>query len=297
MEFGRAVGHLPLNHPLQQRVVWFIHEHFKPKSGRLDIRMAGCRYPGRDNDLIDMLAYYYGAFEWPVVALLRDLARRLRPLGRGPVLYDIGANTGNHSLFLAREVCQIYAFEPYGAVRREFERRIGLNGIANIELFPFALGDEEGDANYYPPVTWNRGTGSFIGGATYENSRYPLRLPVVVGDRFVEARQLRPPDLIKLDVEGTEKLVLTGLAETIARHRPIIVAELSRAGRWMFGGEPGLRAKLYEDCLLLDVSPRTPLRGYHFEPFDFARSEQFLCVPCERLSLLRLPPRLLARLH
>ena len=65
----------------------------------------------------------------------------------------------------------------------------------------------------------------------------------------------------------------------------------------MFGSEQGLRAKLYDACVLFDVSPRTPLRGYCLGPFDFARSEQFLCVPCERLPLLRLPPRLLARLH
>ena len=111
---------------------------------------------------------------------------------------------------------------------------------------------------------------------------------MIRGDRAVEEKGLLPPDIIKLDVEGSEKLVLRGLAETIRRHRPVILGELLSAGRWLFKDEAGLRAELYPDCILLEVARRRPIRGYSLRRFDFATSEQFLCVPRERAGELGL---------
>jgi FkbM family methyltransferase len=284
--FGRAIGHLPVDLDLQHRIVWFLRNEFERPRRSFEIDFYGYRYPGDGEDLIDMLVYYFGAFEWPVVMLLRDLARALTTTAGKPVCYDIGANTGQHSLFIARHVGRVYAFEPYGPVREKLERRVRLNRLDHVEVLPTALGDVEGEAYYYPPRTTNGGTGSFLAQTNHENSRSSIRLPVAQGDRLVAVRGLLPPDLMKIDVEGFEKLVLQGLAETLRRHRPIIVAELSKASRWLFGNEAGLRTRLYDDCLLFEVANRRIPRGYRLRPFDFARSGQFLCVPRERVPLL-----------
>ena len=37
---------------------------------------------------------------------------------------------------------------------------------------------------------------------------------------------LRPPDLVKMDVEGAEVAALPGMQATLARHRPILLLEL-----------------------------------------------------------------------
>src|SRR4029077_17837580 len=177
------------------------------------------------DDVIDSNVFYFGAFEWWVVMLLDDFVRRLAASSAKPVLYDIGANTGHHSLYVASGAKRIYAFEPYEPVLLKFRDHIARNALANIELLATGLGDTDGEANYYAPATTNRGTGSFLAATTRQNSRTPITLPMARGDRLVEERGLLPPDIIKLDVEGSEKLVLVGLAQTIRRHRPLILGE------------------------------------------------------------------------
>jgi FkbM family methyltransferase len=286
MALARTVGHLPVDLGVQRQFVWFVRTFFEHPRVPFEIDFCGYRYPGSGNDVIDLAVYYFGAFEWPVVALLHDLARGLASGARKPVFYDIGANTGQHSLFVARDVQHIYAFEPFAPVRKIFEQRIRINDLSHVDLLPFGLGDREGEAHYYLPLTINRGTGSFLAGITPENSRRAILLPMKIGDQLIEERGLTPPDLVKLDVEGSEKLVLGGLERTFKQYRPVIVSELSDASRWLFGGEAGLRSKLYDDCLLFDVTRRAVPRGYRLQPFEYARSAQFLCLPRERSSLL-----------
>jgi len=286
--FCRALGHLPFLFDAQERLLWFLRNRFDRPGMAFDIAFRGYRYRGDSDDVIDRGVYYFGAFEWWVVMLLDDLVRRLADTSGKPVLYDIGANTGHHSLYVAGGVKHIYAFEPYEPALKKFRERIALNGLSHIDLLPVGLGDEDGEANYYAPATDNRGTGSFLAGTTPQNSRTAIRLPMIRGDGVVKERGLLPPDIVKLDVEGSEKLVLRGLAQTIRRHRPVILGELLSAGRWLFGDEAGLRAALYPDCVLLEVARRKPWRGYRLRRFDFATSEQFLCFPRERAADLGL---------
>ena len=286
--FCRALGHLPFLFDAQERLLWFLRDRFDWPRLQFDIAFRGHRYIGNTDDVIDSNVYYFGAFEWWVVMLLDDLVQRLAAVSGKPVLYDIGANTGHHSLYVANGVKRIYAFEPYEPALEKFRQRIARNGLSHIELLPIGLGDTEGEANYYAPATTNRGTGSFLAATTRMNSRTPIRLPIAQGDRLVEERQLLPPDIIKLDVEGSEKLVLRGLGKTIRAHRPVILGELSSSARWLFGDEAGLRAALYPGCVLLEVARRKPRRGYRLRRFDFATAQQFLCFPREHAAALGL---------
>lgn len=286
--FCRALGHLPFLFTAQERLLWFLRDRFDWPRPPFEIAFRGQRYRGDTNDVIDCGVYYFGAFEWWVAMLLDDLVRRWTAAWGKPVLYDVGANTGHHSLYVAAGTKRIYAFEPYEPVLRKFRDHIARNELTHIEVLAVGLGDTEGEANYYAPATTNRGTGSFLAGTTPQNNRTPIRLPVTRGDRVVMEKGLLAPDIIKLDVEGSEKLVLRGLAETIRTHRPVILSELSSAARWLFSDEAGLRAALYPDCVLLEVARRKPRRGYRLRRFDFATSEQFLCVPRERAVVLGL---------
>jgi len=52
-----------------------------------------------------------------------------------------------------------------------------------------------------------------------------LEVDVVAVDELV-ADGLRAPDVVKIDVEGSELAVLEGMRETIRSHEPVIICEL-----------------------------------------------------------------------
>ena len=59
----------------------------------------------------------------------------------------------------------------------------------------------------------------------------PARLALRQGDRYLESLGIDRVDLIKVDVEGFELQVLAGLTQTLRRHRPTLMLELSDTAR------------------------------------------------------------------
>ena len=90
-------------------------------------------------------------------------------------------------------------------------------------------------------------------------------------------------DLLKIDVEGYEKNVLAGLAETLRRDRPVILFELGPKAKIFasmdvkggFRSEAELRGALYDDhCLFTLVGARKA----RLAAFDWAW-EEAVCMP------------------
>ncbi len=48
-------------------------------------------------------------------------------------------------------------------------------------------------------------------------------MPTTTLDTLIEEDVIRPPQLIKIDVEGAEAKVLRGAARLLAQHRPIVL--------------------------------------------------------------------------
>lgn len=58
-----------------------------------------------------------------------------------------------------------------------------------------------------------------------------LEIPTVTLDSCVHGeRQLRPPDVVKIDVEGAEFLVLRGASQTLSEYHPRLFVEIH--GTW-----------------------------------------------------------------
>jgi hypothetical protein len=53
----------------------------------------------------------------------------------------------------------------------------------------------------------------------------------VIIDELVDADLIPPPQFVKIDVEGAEACVLTGMRRTMAKVRPVIFVECSDLGR------------------------------------------------------------------
>ena len=188
------------------------------------IDFYGIDYEGNSGNVIDRVILATGAWELPVLSFLRDATEGLAS-GQG-VFLDVGASTGQHSLFMSRFCSSVYSVEPYPPVLARFRRSIAINQIENIVLCPVGLGDENAQIPFYAPPDWNQGQGSFVQGFSSDNS-FQDQLEIVVGDELLHSLGNPTIHAVKIDVEGYEKAVLVGLRETLRNHRPVVVVEVT----------------------------------------------------------------------
>ena len=166
-----------------------------------------------------------GTLEIPVQEALRRL------LGEGDVFYDVGANVGFFSLIAARLVGpdgHVDAFEPVVESVAAIRANAVLNGFDNIAVHPVAVGAAAGRERMLvvEDLSWSR----LERGGQHSRAAATVDVEVVALDELVEAGELRPPTLVKIDVEGAELDVIAGMRRTLERHRPAVVCELHDTG-------------------------------------------------------------------
>lgn len=180
------------------------------------------------------LAPLYGGWE---PAAQRLLVQHLRP---GAVAYDVGANRGVHTLLMARRVGprgHVYTFEPVPEIFAELQDNVALNGFTNVTCLPLAVSDTSGPAGFFRGHHSGAGHLASTGDAVGES----LTVETVTLDELVFQRSQRPPDLIKVDVEGAESRVLSGAMRILQRFRPALLIDLHRPDQGLAVGEILLR--------------------------------------------------------
>lgn len=242
----------------------------------------GQTYEGTLSDFIDWSVYFYGAYSRHELDLLADLCRAIGP-DRQPNFIDAGANSGQHTLFMASRCARVDAFEPFPPVVATLKARLAANGIGNCHVHPVGLADREETATFIAPTGSNRGTGHFRlappEAGTETDGMH--RLTTVRGDGYLEAHAVPPTDILKIDVEGAEAAVLNGLSQRLHRDRPAILMELSDRARRLFGSEAAFRNALYPDPVILSVYPLSISGSYRLSAFDFQQSAELLILPAE----------------
>ena len=199
---------------------------------------------------------------------MRDLASSQKDT----VFVDVGANVGQHSLFMSRYCRNIYSFEPFDAVREKLVSNMELNGITNISVHNVGLGNRTECLPYVAPQSVNMGTGYFVQDGGDDDG---LKLQIVKGDEYFQDKGLENVSLVKIDVEGFEKNVLLGLQETIHRDKPCIIMEYSRRTRSSFSDENELRSLLPPGYKIREIMTERPLgvlfcrNNYAFADFKF----------------------------
>jgi FkbM family methyltransferase len=159
------------------------------------------------------VAYLRGDAEPQLQRVLLDLV----PVGG--VFWDVGADLGFFTLLLARHVGAegaVVAFEPDAPSRRALEQSIAANGFANVEVRPEAIWSAPGSVPFEPRTESVEG----YHGAVVEDA--PSSVPATTLDL---AWNGRPPDVVKIDVEGAEEHALRGARRLLAEGRPAIVCE------------------------------------------------------------------------
>jgi FkbM family methyltransferase len=161
-------------------------------------------------------AYWMGTYE---TERFRDLAEAVRP---GAVVYDIGANVGIYSLLassLAGAAGAVYAFEPLERNLRYLRRHVVLNDLQNCAVMEMAVSNQEGTLSF--------STVGFDASMARLSPDGEISVQSTTVDNCVYGeRRLRPPNVIKIDVEGAELEVLEGGSRAIGEFRPAIFCEI-----------------------------------------------------------------------
>jgi FkbM family methyltransferase len=142
---------------------------------------------------------------------------------KSPVMLDVGANIGLHSIRLAWALrsARAYAFEPVAENYRVLCRNVSRNRLeSRVEPIHSAVGAADGTVSISPRY----GTGNWVG-ATDAGLLEPV--PVVSIDSFLAQRRIRRVDLVKVDVEGYELHVLLGAQLCLAEMRSRLLVEIS----------------------------------------------------------------------
>jgi FkbM family methyltransferase len=155
----------------------------------------------------------------------------------GNVALDIGANIGLQTLRMSQctgTTGKVYAFEPLAYLQEKFRKNMQLNKADNVIMFPFALSDEESEADFnINKNPWNQGAFSIGNKNTGSEAQ---RVFIKVADEIAEIKSLDRLDFIKIDVEGYEYQVLKGLKQTLEKHKPRIIFEYD-TNYWASAGQ------------------------------------------------------------
>lgn len=148
--------------------------------------------------------------------MLEDMGRRVRP---DDLVVDIGANVGNHTMYLAAIAgCKVVAFEPNGQLCEAIAASAAENALADrVQIHNKALGAQPGRARFATERPENLGA---------------QRLALHDGDieivRLDDVALPGPARVLKIDVEGMEDQVLAGAIGLLKRDRPLVYAECQK---------------------------------------------------------------------
>jgi len=141
-------------------------------------------------------------------------------LKNGDWVIDAGAYMGMFSIYASGKVGsegRIFAFEPISEAQKLLRRNLELNGIKNVEVIPFALGEKKKELDFSTPVG-NLGNSS----AVFDYKGKVEKVNQITLDEFMEENKISKIDFIKADVEGMERNLLAGAKNTIKRFKPKI---------------------------------------------------------------------------
>ncbi|WP_255010652.1 FkbM family methyltransferase [Roseovarius sp. M141] len=138
----------------------------------------------------------------------------------GSHIIDIGANVGNHALYFATRMAarRVIVVEPNPLAVAPLMANVLLNRLDSvIDLSLLGVGLSDASRGGFGMKRHDRNLGAT---KMFEGKG---DLQVHAGDDLLEGEA---PDLIKIDVEGMEIEVLSGLERIILTHRPVILIEV-----------------------------------------------------------------------
>lgn len=199
-----------------------------------------------------------GTYEEGIIQFMK---KHLNP---GDIFVDVGANIGWLTCIaaqLVKEKGKVLAFEAHPETVHLLQENIMLNGFKNIDVFPYALGNSNGEIELFDSPEQNRGGASAIFQSDVVHLVPTKKLDGLLPHNLV-------PKMIKIDVEGFEPEVIEGAMKTLRQHLPLIVLELT----WRTP-EHTQRSQALIQLLTAGI-------GYRMHRFKGGKERKSKLVPC-----------------
>lgn len=170
---------------------------------------------------------------------------------------DVGANAGQFAVASAKLFpdVRVHSFEPAPDCAEKLRKNV--SNLGNVTVYPFALGDVEGELSFH--VNSHSHSSSALPLAQAHLDTFPdaretrvIKVEVSTLDRVFADAEFRSPVLLKLDVQGYEAQTLRGGSETLKR---VDYAVLETSFKPMYEGE----------ALFMDVVRMMEDHGFRFE--------------------------------
>jgi len=142
------------------------------------------------------------------------------------IFYDIGANYGYFTL-LAQEFIktgEIHSFEPNPIIFELLKINADIRNFPNTHLNELALSNKKGIVEFYDrQITGFSFQSSLIKKEDLRNYKV-IKVRSEKIDDYISDH--RPPTVMKIDVEGAEKMILEGSKNLLKNYSPLIIIEI-----------------------------------------------------------------------
>jgi len=248
-------------------------------------QLGGCRFDCSLHEEMERQVFFAGCYAAQEIAFLRHV---LKP---GMSFVDVGAAWGLFALVAAHQVGRsgtVIAFEPDPRMLAKLKANIERNNLTNTHVCNVAVADREGELRL---VVCEQVPGWKFAQLSTCDATDDAGLSVRSRrlDTVLDEAGARNVDLVKIDVEGAEDLVLTGMRAGLSnwRYRNILLElhplQLASRGRTAREVAEGLMAQGYRGYAV-DESDAAARKAYyrpwlHFSefirPLDIERVEIF----------------------
>lgn len=189
--------------------------------------------------------HFTGAEEWAT-----EVYKKILQNYEGTFI-DVGVNNGQTILKVAsiNPKQSYFGFEPNPVCYHYSRRLIAQNNLSSFNLFPVGLHTENKLVELFHDNEFASGA-SILPDFRENKKRYNQVQNVMVmkGDEVIQQKEPVAISLIKVDVEGAELEVISGLKETITKYKPVVLLEILPV--YSLAKENGRFRKERQDALL-----------------------------------------------
>jgi FkbM family methyltransferase len=247
----------PLRRPLWERLVNG-HLHWRDYKF-VERTHYGMPLAGSTVEELQRFVYYLGRWEPHVEAVIAGMLRT------GDTFIDIGANVGYFTLLGSKLVGasgKVVAIEACSATYQSLLDNLKRNKISNVRTVQCAVSDRDTELLLHSAPDINSGLASLIQDRGGEGTERVHGFPL---GSLLSSDEIRSARLIKIDVEGAEKMVLEGMMPILRDLQADLVVEINPDMVSSDGVIDLLRAHGWQASTILHSAARM---DDYFEPPD-----------------------------